>query len=264
MDTETRDELRLLRARAYGPAADIQGDPAALQRLHELEALVSRPAPVSPVAAAAPRAAERAPAPEPVAVFDTPSHAEAASALAVDPGPGSSETEGAPPPPRSGIRRRTRVLWVLSVLASAAVAAGITYGLTSVAPVAVSHGARQIATLEPTSIEIPAGWMGAGPSSVTWEFYGLTLFETAHGFNGPGDECFTLVRTDQVPAEDADTGSWSFDGNMYASCGVGVFPATIEMVVDSNAPEELRAQFPDRALQFVMDGDRVGVFLDEN
>lgn len=33
----TTDELRALRARAYGPHADIAEDPAALRRLHELE-----------------------------------------------------------------------------------------------------------------------------------------------------------------------------------------------------------------------------------
>ena len=38
MDTATLDELRALRARAYGPSADIDQDPAAVRRLHELEA----------------------------------------------------------------------------------------------------------------------------------------------------------------------------------------------------------------------------------
>lgn len=38
------DELRVLRARAYGPAADIADDPAALRRLAELEALARDPA----------------------------------------------------------------------------------------------------------------------------------------------------------------------------------------------------------------------------
>ena len=37
MDDGVRDELARLRARAYGPAADIDSDPAALARLVELE-----------------------------------------------------------------------------------------------------------------------------------------------------------------------------------------------------------------------------------
>jgi len=35
------------------------------------------------------------------------------------------------------------------------------------------------------------------------------------------------------------------------------------VVVDSNAPEELRAAYPDSALQFVKQGDQIGVFLDK-
>ncbi|WP_460788413.1 hypothetical protein [Microbacterium lacusdiani] len=37
MDVDTDDELRMLRARAYGRGADIQQDQHALRRLHELE-----------------------------------------------------------------------------------------------------------------------------------------------------------------------------------------------------------------------------------
>jgi hypothetical protein len=47
MDAATRDELRVLRARAYGPSADIDQEPSAIQRLRELESrtstLASRP-----------------------------------------------------------------------------------------------------------------------------------------------------------------------------------------------------------------------------
>ena len=155
-------------------------------------------------------------------------------------------------------------MWGLSVVASAALAAGITYAATSMAPVSVSSGAPQIATLEPSPlVEIPAGWFGAGPSARAFEFYGLTLFETAHGYVGTGSDCFMAIPTEQLPAEDADPNNWSMSGPMHSGCRVGDFPATVEVPVDSGMPEEIRDRFPPgSALQFVLDGDRIGVFLD--
>ena len=44
IDTAAHDELRMLRARAYGPAADIDRDPTAAERLRELESLTATPA----------------------------------------------------------------------------------------------------------------------------------------------------------------------------------------------------------------------------
>ena len=37
MDDDVREELRLLRARAYGPQADIADDPVAVSRLRDLD-----------------------------------------------------------------------------------------------------------------------------------------------------------------------------------------------------------------------------------
>ncbi len=50
-------------------------------------------------------------------------------------------------------------------------------------------------------------------------------------------------------------------GPVYSGCRVGSFPATIAVGVDSTSPLELRAQFPGASLQFIKDGDRIGVFL---
>ena len=47
MDHEWSDELRMLRARAYGPAADILDDPAAVARLRELESRAQTPDPAA-------------------------------------------------------------------------------------------------------------------------------------------------------------------------------------------------------------------------
>jgi hypothetical protein len=50
---------------------------------------------------------------------------------------------------------------------------------------------------------------------------------------------------------------------VYSGCRVGDFPATVQFSIGSNAPQELRDRYPDgSSLQFVFDGDRIGVFLD--
>ena len=81
MDHEWSDELRMLRARAYGPAADILDDPDALARLRELEDRAQTPTPASTAADAVP---------EPVATDADPVPA------ATDPAPGHAATEAAP------------------------------------------------------------------------------------------------------------------------------------------------------------------------
>ena len=101
----------------------------------------------------------------------------------------STSTSADPAPPKGGLRLRTRLLWVLSVVVAATVAAGVTYAITSMAPVSVSSGAEQIATLEPdTLVDVPAGWFGAGLSLAAYEYYGLTLFEAAGGSAPPETE----------------------------------------------------------------------------
>lgn len=254
------EELRQLRSRAYGPAADIEHDPRALQRLRELEGRESRAE--APAHLVAP-VAQPAPTPEPEMVQNP------APAVTAEPStPPRRERTGRKPAQRTR-RRWLGAAWIVSVVAAAAVGAAITYGAVAITPVGTSHGARQIATLKPmtsTPAKIPAGWFGAGPSSRVYEFHGLTLFETSSGgFGGvAGDECFAAVATEQLPAPDADSSNWTLNGVMYSGCRVGAFPASIQIPVDSNAPDEMRATFPaGSALQFVLDGEAIGVFLDE-
>lgn len=287
MSTAAEDELRVLRARAYGPTADIENDPAALRRLQQLEAM-RQPKPavadaVMPVPdveqlgrAARNRSADSARhetwlgdgAPEPegdaLDVF-----ADAPADVSADPSdPVAPKEEPAERMAAWFSERTTTVLWWVAIVAAAAIAAAVTFALVKIAPVAVSSGAPQIATLEPTSaLQIPAGWMGAGPSSAVFDFYGLALMETTGGYGGGGigSECFTVARADQVPKpEEFDaSSSWSYDGPIYTGCAVGTFPATVEVPFDSSAPKELSERFPSgTALQFVYDGERVGVFLD--
>ncbi|WP_106815827.1 hypothetical protein [Microbacterium timonense] len=279
MDTAALDELRELRARAYGPDADIDQDPVALRRLHELETLHAGPVPSRPQPDDA-SGPEWEPAPD----AEPPSSQDGDSARLPGFAKGGAEsnqgTTGSETEPQGGDegtapadaarRRRTRrvsptgVLWALSVLAAAALAAGGTYAVMRMPPVPVSSGAPQIATLEPDPLAtVPAGWMGAGPSSDVFEFYGLTLFQTASGFAGYGRDCLAVMATEQLPEEDSDSNTWSYQGNLYGGCRAGGFPAVVQFEIGSDAPEALSSRFGDgNALQFVYDGERIGVYLD--
>ncbi|MBW9093760.1 hypothetical protein JNB62_08710 [Microbacterium jejuense] len=276
MDTDTADELDQLRARAYGPAADIHTDAAAQLRLRELEDLArgrddepdtrangdsgGHLADAASMLVAAPPVAAPPVAAPPVAEIAEPERGKASPAAA-------STASDAVPASRGRLSRTVRLLWPASILATAAVAAAVTYGLVAMTPVSVSSGAPQIATLTPQSsgVKVPAGWFGAGPSSRTWEFYGLTLFETSAGmFGGTGNDCLMVVTTADLPEEGESTDNWSVSGISNGACGAGAFPATLEIAVDSSAPEELRAAFPDSTLQFVKRGDDIGVFQDKH
>ncbi|MFB7891700.1 hypothetical protein ACFC1I_05840 [Microbacterium sp. NPDC056044] len=262
MDAATLDELRTLRARAYGPSADIDQDPAALQRLHELEARSS--APDAPASEEADLVVSAEPAPIQARPGETPVPRGAEDVLVSDEA-SSTEKEAAPARTRKPrrISGRSVALWTLSVVGAAALAAGLTYSLTAVSPVDATTGVTQIDTLEPDPfVELPSGWFGAGPSSVAFEYYGLTLFESAGGYSGYGTDCFSVVGSEQLPEPGADTNSWTMSGVIYSGCRAGAFPATVQFVVDSNAPQQLRDRFPaDSALQFIFDGSRIGVFL---
>lgn len=269
IDTSTHDELRLLRERAYGPAADIDQDPAAAQRLRELEARTAEPAP-EPAVPAEPQqtsvvTSQEAPTASPTPTAPTPGAPEPP---APQPSPDAEPPTQQPDAPRRR-SRLTTVLWALSVAAAAAAAAAVTFSLTYVAPVPVSGDATQIASLEPTTgIAVPTGFIGAGESSRTFEFYGYTIFEATNMFGfspSQGSDCFVIIATSKVPEEyDAQQG-WSYDSPIYNACRAGTLPAVTQFVVDSSAPDQTRRQFPDgAALQFVFDGERVGVFLSED
>lgn len=255
MKPAVRAELEALRLRAYGPSPDITDDPAALRRLAELEGWAERPEP------------DLRPA-ETDAAASAPGTADEDSGETDAPAPGSEEH---PPRPRfvrgfsfRDVPRLAWLAWGASLVAVAVLAAVVTYGAASIAPVAVSQGARQIATLEPDpSLRVPTGWFGAGASSHAYRFFGLTLFETTQGMYGStSGECMTIVlSSDLPPDEESVRDGFSTAGPIYSGCRVGSFPVTISVGVDSASPLELRTQFPGAALQFIKDGDRIGVFL---
>lgn len=264
MNPSARSELEALRYRAYGPSADISGDPEALRRLADLEGASLRSDPDSPAAEAA---SEAPPTRSPSPTRD----AQNTSSVTLDTGQAGTTPDapvaGTPAPaaraPRRKVRRLVWIAWIASLVAVAALAAVATYGLVSIAPVRTSSGAPQVATLEPDSaVAVPTGWFGAGASSATYTFFGLTLFETSYGMygNGGGD-CFAAALSSDMPEESDPQNGYSASGPVYSGCRFGDFPATITFEVDSNAPPELRDRFPDASLQFVKDGDRIGVFV---
>lgn len=262
MDSSLRAELDALRSRAYGRSADSSLEPDAVQRLHELEERAREAGRVRPA--------------EPVTTAEPPASADEAPPTSFRALPEAQMTqETSPVRTRSDRRERWSrrrpgrllvALWALSVATSAALAAAATFATVGILPVAVSNDAPQIVTLEPDpAVVVPVGFFGSGASSATYEFYGLTLFETSSGMFGGsgGGDCFGATLSSDVPEEENVQGGFSASGPFYSGCRVGNFPATITISVDSAAPPELRAQFPDAALQFIKDGDRIGVFLGE-
>lgn len=280
MDAAADRELRELRARAYGPHADIETDPAAVRRLQELES--SRSAASGPS-----RPGDHA------AIADSAAGGEAAELRVVHPSADASRAGGDPldrlgddstgeetaapdapsgEPERPGRLTRWRVpLWGASVVVAAALAAVITYAFASIPPVSSTAGAPQIATLELTRTgAVPPGWFGAEEDVAAVEFSGLTIFATAGWVSESGDRssedrCLSGVPTEDVPPEADPDGSSYVSGRIWGACSVGSFPAAFAMPIDGDAPDELAERYPTgAAVQFILDGDRVAVFLDSN
>lgn len=275
MDAAADDELRELRARAYGRHADIAEDPAAVRRLQALESARSAADVGSARSYAAAEAAapgvDPSPAPpssvsQDVAVPQVPEQASWDEVAASDADTGAD--------PRSDLASRRRTIWwAASVVASAALAAVVTFTLASIPPVSSSSGAPQIETLRlaGASDRIPEGWFGAEGDSKAADFLGYTVF-TIPGWYVMRDaeaadpQCIAVLRTDEIPPpEDFDPNGWSFGGDVFTGCGVETFPATVEVPIRGGAPKALTDRYPSGvALQFVLDGDRVGVFLDSS
>lgn len=244
----TAEELESLRARAYGPEADIHDDPAAMQRLHELEQWSRQASSVDEGAAESP------PLDDAAAMGSTDD-------TVIDDGGGAasdSPVDEAKEPSHSRVSKRVQVVWALSLVLVAAIAATVTSALVAVVPVTTATGARQIATLLPQEdYEWPEVFFGADADGLAFEYLGMRVLGSNLGYFTTGSgECLTVFDETKLDEENG-----SFDGQMYSGCAAGTFPATVQFVVDDSLPEELRAEFaPGTALQFVLDGDRVGVF----
>ncbi|MDT3316296.1 hypothetical protein Q9S71_05615 [Microbacterium sp. KSW4-11] len=248
------EELSTLRARAYGPAADIHLDPAAQQRLAELED-ATRPVrdEVDVEADIAPKAAA--------------DEADAAAAV-------TSTTR--PPAVVEAARtfwERPRVrlaVWVASVAVAGVVGAGVTYGAVAFAPVPTSDGVAQIDTLRPsTTAQIPTGFLGYEEGASVYEYRGLTMFPLSYSYmygaadgEEVPDRCFQVIQTALIPSvEEFDPDSWGYEGNSWGGCSLGSFRATAAIPLTGRGAPDV--DLPEgRAIQFVLDGDRIGVYLD--
>ena len=221
MDSSLRAELDTLRLRAYGRSANGALDPDTVRRLQELEAQAREDGSVHVDGAA--RTSEL-PVPSEDALSTFPREARELPTAKT----ASSHAHGLVRRSWRGPSRVVLALWAVSVATSAAIAAAATFSVVGILPVVVVSDAPQIATLEPNSaITVPVGFSGAGASSVVYEFYGLTLFETSwnmSGVGGIGGDCFVAVLTSDIPEEENVQGGYTMSGPSYGGWRAGHFP----------------------------------------
>ncbi|MDQ1084855.1 MULTISPECIES: hypothetical protein [Microbacterium] len=260
MDDDVRHELRHLRARAYGPDADIDDDPAAVARLTALEEL---------------ERGERTPRPPQPA---TPAHASQGQVVASrvetaasgteddEVGPDDDEDAAEAVRERRPLVRSRRNVWawaislaVVTALASAATALSVTF-----VPVPSSVGAPQVGTLElDPDGETPAIFgQQTGDERAFRDYFGVTAFSGFVRVDAAENRspCIYLLATEEISAQESRGISGNF---VYGGCGAGIFPATVEFVVADGMPEAFVERFPvGTSVQFVFDGENVGVFAD--
>ena len=247
MDHEWSDELRMLRARAYGRAADILDDPAALARLRELEGRAQTPDPAATDADPAPAATDAAPAPaatDPAPVPAATDAAPVAAASVSDASATSAVGTGDEP------EKRHRRIWPWLVAVGGA---GLVVGAVLATAIPALPGNR-VAVLATAS---EAEWNSDlfGPmqdGSVVFEdFRDLTVVEVRNAWGQPEDDRSTtcvFVYSDQ--------------GMMLTmGCAGEGFPPTASFTVTSTASEGLRAEFPEgTSLRFVVDESEASVY----
>lgn len=243
-----REELRRLRARAYGPGADISDDPAAYARLLALEDL------------------ERVERSEPAAVTtSSPSTPSVENASTIE-GEREAPAEEDAPRERPPLLRSKRTVWAwaLSLALVAALASAATTVGVGLVPVAASAGAPQVATLvEDPGAQTPSVFgQRTGDERAFADFYGVSAFVGTAQIDASENRssCIYLLDTDEV-GQDGTTG---FRGNfVYGGCGAGIFPATVQFIVADGMPDAFIERFPvGTSVQFVYDGENVGVFSD--
>lgn len=254
MDDDVRHELRRLRARAYGPDADIASDPVASERLSALEELERQ---------------ERSSPPPPPPPPPAPHERVEPTASGVDDdaeGPGGTEDDDEVPRERRPLVRSRRQVWawaislaVVTALASAATALSVTF-----LPVSNSVGAPQVGTLEEDPDADTPSIFGqrTGGERAFKDFYGVTAFVGFAQVDSTDNRspCVYLLDSSEV----AERGVRGVSGNFaYGGCGAGIFPATVEFVVAEGMPEPFVDRFPiGTSVQFVFDGENVGVFAE--
>ena len=240
MNSHAADELHALRARAYGPDADIHDDDDALRRLEELEALAGQ------------RWVEQ---PQEVQERDTAASSSADDGL-IDATPTDDSAPLVTAAPRA---RRRLVLWWIASLLVAVVATAVVTGVVSKRAQA---DPREVATL---SVDLGTGFprflgLQNQDGRVFTPFRGLLPVASTGGWMGSNDDqCLAVMESTKVIV-DAD----SYDGPIFFGCAAGSFPATVQIKVGAESPQELQDAFPrGTALQFVLGPSEVTVLIDE-
>ncbi|WP_150958445.1 hypothetical protein [Microbacterium testaceum] len=251
MDDDVREELRLLRARAYGPGADIVDDPIAVARLSDLEERE--------------RQERLPPAPRQVPA-QAASSSRVAAGTAADDDDEDDEGDGEGPrerPPLVGSKRRLWA-WAISLAVVAALASAATALTVTFVPVTAAAGAPQVDTLvpDPDSTVPPVFGQRTGAERGYEDYYGIAAFTGRASTDATDNRnpCLYLLDADELSAD----GTRGFRGNfVYGGCGAGVFPATVQFVVADGMPDAFVRRFPiGTSVQFVFDGENVGVFSD--
>lgn len=228
-------ELRALRERAYGPAADIDSDAAALTRLRALERVADAPA-------------TNAPAPNATTEDATADDATADDATAED--TSAQETnEPLRPQADSDPWRRRRVVWA----ASLAVVATVTGGAAIVAATASRPDATMTIVDEasrrffPESLEWLTSLLGMQRDRLE-PYEGLGQAVVWAGESKDGVSCL-LVTADHRPFG-------------YGCARADQYP-TADIVVDHGMAADATG-LPERStLRFVYRGDRIDVWITE-
>ena len=269
-----QDELRALRARAYGPDADIQDDPVAMARLHELEAAARAAAPVV-VPATTPSAwTDDEPADAEADVEpDRPAAARSASATDFLAAPSSAEvpagvpawTRGAADPDASATPNPAsesavgdagsgipdpsypdalataaapvpRPWWRrrMPVLWVGSVTAALLLGVGLTLGVQALQSGRVAVLQVQTDAAWPDDFFGSRPPD-------SRIFEDFHGLT-----VLAFSQSFGGGTQQCLYALTSVDGSGFigGSCGAGAFPPTASLEVVNVSPDELREAFP--------------------
>lgn len=233
MPDSTEEELARLRARAYGPDADL--DREGLARLAELEAALSpRRAPAEePDQATVPEGGEGPDVPHPHAPVEESLAADGAEPPALV-APISLTPE---PVPRT-LDRGLRGAWIVSLVVTAALAAGVTAWTL---PWGVRDDQQHAARLTLQSADVPA--------MSQWDIPGLDQDALRSYGSYSGLQVYATESCIIVSATRPDAG-----GSSSGTCAGGGLDPSLDFYVTRTSaagagvmgyPDELRTRFPD-------------------
>lgn len=251
---EEPGELAALRARAYGPHADITADPEALRRLTILEegARRARTAPPAPpivdaipdaVAAASASRAASAPQSRPEALTRAPVEIAPDGVAALESAVAAA-SDTAPPRRRwSTAALATAVAGAAVLGAAVAVPATLILAPTGPQPVAVLH----------VDANADVGEMfaeaGGGDAVRYDDFYGMEV--TGGSYQETGGRCLMIV---------FDPGG--APGSATGNCAAEGLEPWIDVPVDGQLSGEVQARYQaGSTLRFALSGDEVHVFV---